>query len=616
MQEKLSESLKKDISRILIDLIKTIKVVSVYPENNPIPVKLKESFNDRFTELIKETGGLTFDIGKGGIQYLGETVFQDGTAEETLAQLFFNAGITEISFSNSFGIEESNQFFRVMKAFANHEAGAGDLVSLFWQTNIPGFNYCTLEDLVLREYSGDMMVQETMESEDSFIRRKSEGTDDSGKVLYSNIFFDDRPEEQKSGGGVEQFAMAPASGRAEIDFSDEIAEKSMGYSPALPKTRASVKDTALILNEAFLLGEMDQERAEEILRNDSEFDVYAASIELLRELIFQESEFSDFSETVTTLERLQSDFLKTGNIDRAEELLSLLKEVGGQSTEERPRWSERINNALAMAGSKQNLDNLKLSLNSDQKISRDKISSYLGVFGWEALSAITDLLGELEHRHHREAVCAYLAQAGHEHIDIIARGIYDRRWFVVRSTAAILSVIGSEKAFSYLEKAIGHEDPRVRLQIVKGLASDNTTRGLRLLARMVWDKDEVVRQMAVDSLLEFDGEDRLRVISETINGDKFPTLSHSNQEKLLILYSQLAGEQAVNYLTSMISKLGFARSQMQEFYQKVAFKALGNNKSEKAEKALLHYNRSWSKKIRTLANEALAMRRQIIYGGK
>jgi len=66
----------------------------------------------------------------------------------------------------------------------------------------------------------------------------------------------------------------------------------------------------------------------------------------------------------------------------------------------------------------------------------------------------------------------------------------------------------------------------------------------------------------------------------------------------------------------MISKWGITKSQLQDFYQQVAFKALGANRSEKAEKELLKYNHSWSKKIRAMANEALAARRQIIYGGK
>jgi len=281
-----------------------------------------------------------------------------------------------------------------------------------------------------------------------------------------------------------------------------------------------------------------------------------------------------------------------------------------------PQWNDRIIRAFALAGSKENLDYLKSALNEDQRIGREKIACYLSTFGWEALSAITDLLGELEHRHHREALCTYLAQTGHEHIDIIARGIYDRRWFVVRSTAAILSVIGSDKAFSYLEKAMGHEDPRVRLQIAKGLISDKSNRGLELLARMVWDNDQVVSQMAIDAILEYQGENRLAKLADIINNERFTSLAPNNQEKLIILYSQLGGEQAVNYLTSLISKWGITRSQMQDFYQSVAFKALGNNNSEKAEKALLNYNHSWSKKIRALAYDALAARRQMIYGGK
>ena len=136
-----------EISKTLTELLKVIKVVSVYPENNPLPTKLRESFSERFAVLIQDRGTLTFSIGRNKIHYQGEVVYEDSSDDEALAEIFYKAGITEIIFSPSFQYDECNQFFKIMKAFVNREPGGEDLVALFWQEEIPGLTYSTIEDV-------------------------------------------------------------------------------------------------------------------------------------------------------------------------------------------------------------------------------------------------------------------------------------------------------------------------------------------------------------------------------------------------------------------------------------------------------------------------------------
>jgi HEAT repeat protein len=617
MPDQAPDNIRKEISRILSDLIKTIKVVSVYPENNPLPAKMKESFSERFIALIKDLGGLLFTIGQGEIRYQNEVVYRDGAPEESLAGIFHSSGITEISFSPKFGFDEANQFFKIMKAFVNRESGASDLVTLFWQANIAGFDYCTVEDVILREYDGGLMIQESMEGDDSFVRGTSDSSSDSQKVIYSSIFLDDT-----GGVGTKPSAGPAAAGsggsllKGAFFQEEKNLELQMGFSAVPEKKQTSQVDTILILNEAFALEDSERGHIEEILRQDAAFNSHDATIRLTMEMFSQEEDYSDFNETVTIVEKMQSEFLRAGKLNYAGEMLSALKEIDHRLGEARPQWHESIANALTLAGSKEKLDYLASALNGNPDISNEEVGDYLGHFGWEALSAVTGLLGELEHRHHRDAICEHLARTGREHIDIISRGIFDRRWFVVRNSVTILASIGSDKAYAYLEKAVGHEDPRVRQQVIKGLAGTVNDRGVDLIVKLVWDKAETVSQSALEALLNLEDEKALKAITALINDDRFTGLSFGVQESLLVAYSRLAGEYAVSYLTGLISRWGIARNKTQEFYQEIAFKALGNNKSEKAGKVLLDYTFSWSKKTRKMASEALSLRRQTIYGGK
>ncbi|MCX6826366.1 MAG: HEAT repeat domain-containing protein, partial [candidate division Zixibacteria bacterium] len=551
-----------------------------------------------------------FNIGSKEICYQNEVVYKDESSDDALAQLFHNSGITEIRFSPDFGFEESNLLLKTIKSFVNREKGNNDLVLLLWQADITGFDYYTVEDVMLREYDGGMLIQESTAGNDPSAAENS-GMDDSDKVVYSSIFLEDdsspsNPESTRGGD-------LPNNASMSFSTAEEYADRVMGFERMPARKRVPLPDTALILNEAFTLGDFDRTKLEEVLRQDAEFDMYRSTISLLFEVLVEEKELSEFGEAITVMEKMQSEFLRAGRLQYAGHILEGLQEIA-QTADRSPKWQERIKSAIIMAGSKEKLDYLTTALNNNAYISPQEIDTYLSHFGWEALSAITGLLGELEHEPHRKVICNYLIRAGKDHVDIISRGIFDRRWFVVRNTVSILISIGGEKAYAYLEKVIRYEDPRVRLQVVRSISGNRTQKGTDILVKLMWDKDDLIKQTVWQSLLELDDAQILHVVTTIINNDQFTLLDASDQEKLLITFSKLGGEPAAAYLGQLVKDKFVIREREQDFYQQAAFKALGYNCSEKAEKILLKCNHSWNKQIRKMAGEALKHRRKVIYG--
>jgi len=620
-----------EISKTLIELLKVIKVVSMYPEDNPLPAKLKESFSDRFADLTRESGPLTFIIGRNNIRYEGEIVYEDHSADEALAEIFFKAGITQIAFAPSFQFDECGHFFKIMKSYINREPGAEDLVALFWQEGMAGFTYTTVEDVFLDEYDGEFTVRTGNEDDDSFIRRgrgageTGDGNpeDDSGRIQYSAIFLTDDEAVEASAKGVGDAVGMPAStghgrmavpGSAGLPMPQELAELKMGMAAVPSGSSTRLPDTVQMLNDAFMLSESDMARIEEILKNDAQFDPYESTCVLINEMLWNQKEYNEFSEVITVIEKTQTDFVQCGNLSAAARLFVYLDEFQATLDKSHSKWKERIHEAYVVAGGKERLSSLATALNNHPDIEGKVVCDYLSIFGWEALSAIVDLLGVLEFRSHREAICDFLVKSGKEHIDIISRGIFDRRWFVVRNSVSVLSRIGGARAFGYLEKALGHEDPRVRLQIARGLSNSNDDKSISILKKLIWDSDEIVSQLAIQSLLKLDSGEGFKVVTELINDDRFASLSEGNQELFITAFSELGGEYAVSYLMTLISGWGFLQTQAQLLYQTIAFKALSRNKSEKAEAALLRLSRSWRKGIRKKAQVALKERREIIYG--
>ncbi len=634
------ENILGEISRILTDLLKTIKVVSVYPEDNPLPAKLRETFIERFTEIIDKTGSLRFTFIKGEIQYKGVTVYIDRPPDDTLAAIFHDSGITRISFSPEFGFDEANKFFKAMKSFVNKEEGAEDLVATFWQADISGFDYGTLEDITLGQYDGDIVGRETVMEDSS----KFDVTSGSGGIQYSAIFLDDESggveltsanEAGDAGdvGGVGEVRIVGGAGSDYVPISEDdiengavvlegdampisspqgFAENQMGMVPAPDQKRISLPDTALILNDTFSMGDTELEQAVKIIGKDEQIDIFGGVVDLLMEMLLQENEYSTFAETVTITEKVQAEFMKLGDLNSAGAILSHLKEADQLLPDTSVQWKERIRNALIMVGGWEKLSNLAATLNSNSSISAEEVIDYLGHFGWEAISAIIDLLGELEHRHHRLAIVDHLINTGKDHVDIISKGIFDRRWFVVRNTALILGEIGNDRALAYLEKAIRHEDPRVRQEMIKGLTGSKKTKNVDILIRLLWDADVVGKQAILKTILSSPYEEGLNAIVKIINDDRFVTLNDSEQEQLVLAFSKIGGEYAVDYLKSLISELKFANIETKKFYHRLAFKALAYNSSDKAEKALRKYTRSRKSDLRKMANETIRLRNNIL----
>ena len=618
----MSENLLSEITKLLIDLAKTIKVVSVYPENNPLPQKLRDSFNERFGDLIKDTTGLRFSIEQNCILYDNQKVFSDPDGDESLGMMFYKSGITRISFTPDFAFRESDRFLSVLKRFVNREEGAGDLVSLLWQAEIPGLEYDTIEDSLLNEYNGVVTVNDDGDDY-SFIRSSSENHTDNKEVQYSSIYLDDLPDGVELVDADEADRTIQSGTAVEYDgrqipltaiTGDKLADDKMGFISCPAQKDGSAVCIEQILNDAFALDDSDWTTVREILRQDLQRDYYATTNDLLEEMFHQDTSFPEFNDTVTTAEKTLTEFMRTGNLPAAVELLSSLKTLENFLQLKRTKWAERVHGALITAGGPERLKYLADTLNGNSEIPSSEILGYLHNFGWESLSSIVDLLGVLEYKDHRLAVCNYLGRAGREHVDIIAKGIYDKRWFVVRNTAIILARIGGNRAVSYFKKAIKHEESRVRLEIARGLIDSGLKDDLILAVELIWDNDEKVGAVALEGILKECTADSMDVLTTIINDDRFSMLTDVLQEKTIIRLSVIGGEWVVSYLSGMIHEWHIWPASGQDYYQRVAFNALANNHSEKAEKVLLKYGRSWRKKIRRQASEALKLRRSIIYG--
>ncbi|RME25722.1 MAG: hypothetical protein D6800_07290, partial [Candidatus Zixiibacteriota bacterium] len=417
----------EDISLILRDLLKVIKVVSLYPETNPLPQNLKRTFAERLESLVEDYGDIKVYVHKDELIYDDETVFEDTSKEEALAGLFFETGITNFTFKSGLEVEEIYRLLDVIRVYMNTPGHDADLAALLWEANLSRFTFTTVEDIALAEYAGDLSAQDfinttgsvalegiTVDKYDAIFEPPEHD------VVENVVLGDDETGGQGAGAALSPSGVARAgtavdgerhtfyavgtgnegtifddSGIDAVSVKAAAAAEAMGFGDLAP-ARGHVPDTALILNDEFKLGEEEEEQVRHLLVDDAEFDMWESTVELLKEMLHQEAEMNDFFETVNICDKVLSEFIRAGRFNEAGQLLKYFAYLEERLKTAKPMWAARLRDARVTAGSRDRLRLLSETLNSGVPVAVGDLRRYLEIFDWQALGGITDLIGEIE----------------------------------------------------------------------------------------------------------------------------------------------------------------------------------------------------------------------------
>jgi HEAT repeat protein len=627
-----TESSLDEIRLILRDLLKVIKVVWMYPPDNPLPQSMRQSFAGSLADLAAQLGGFTVKVQKSKLLCGEEVVFEDTSREDALAALFFGAGITEFTFKPILSWENVFALLKVIKRHQNREPEATDLATALWEADITGFNLRTIEDIELAKYDPEFSIQEFHEPDDSSPLSQSDPI--TNPTLYEALFvgIDVDPDEQSedspvysgriSIGDNEQSEEFSASGSLSIFFDEsgrveqseaDSASRAMGYDDLPVEDTPHISTDKLFDRDAQLSGD-DLKEARSAMERDGAFDMYESTLELLKELIHQETDLSGLNETATICERHLATFLTGGRFGHAVDLLTYSGQLARKIASERPMWAERLRQITITASSRDRMHGLAFALNEHARVTSDQLLELLNLLGPEALTNAAELLPTLLHDHHSNALISYLADRGRDNVGIIARGMYDKRPHVVRNAVVVLSKVGTPEALNHLEKAVEHPDRDVRLELVISLRDSPSDRSLPILARFGYDQDEEIRSQAINSIVCRRGVTAFETITDLISDDRFDKLEPEAVQALLNAYSALGGEHALDYLSALINRYNLLRDSRISLLRRAALDALVYNQSDACEKLLLKLAGSWRPEIKHRAGEILHRRREYKYG--
>jgi HEAT repeat protein len=612
-QSDVSKEKFTDIKYLLRDLLKVIKIVSIYPESNPLPQSLKQSFAERLVELIDDFSTLTLTVEQDRLVFEQATAFEDRSKEESLASIFFESGITELRFSAGIDVDSVYRLLEAIRVYQNSVHDQADLIALLWEAEISGFAFETLEEVILGEYD------ETFE----LSKARDEGRGDAGEQSYEELFSarethvsEERPADDT--GGL-HYAELDDNGSL-IEDSDgslhiQEAAEAMGLTENAKQSKAPI-DTAVILDGEFNADQQDSEYLAALLNEDDQFNPYQSTVDLLHEMLYQEPQMSEFYKTVSICEKIQSELVSHGRLGEALQLLQLFCSLDTKIREKRPLWAERLRDAFITAGSRERLAIVSDMLNSDSSVDSQPIIAYLNNFTWESLSGMAELLGVLEHREHRLALVELLKERGKEKVELVAQGVFDPRWYVVRNSVSILASIADDRAISYIRKALTHDERRVRAEAANALAACPNETALDLLATLAHDPDAEIRRTAIQSISTRRGPAAFNAIADVINDGDFDSLLAEEKRRLLVALSIVGGDQALDYLFELASKWNVGNNQSIADSRSAAFEAMSKNKSERCRQMLVSLSKKLRPEIKRLAQQALLRQAQSTAGNR
>jgi len=392
----------EDIEMILRDLLKVFKVVALYPEDNPLPESLRRTFSERLVDLVNNYGELDFGINQDKILYQSEVAFTDHSREEALAGLFFETGIIRITFKPGLEVEEVYRLLDAVKTYQNGDRLTSDLAANLWEAGLQHFAFETVEDIALRQYDGDSLLQVLEEAEDGNYQQMAYDKAADYQDIFTEAGSTD-PLASDSGGfensfladtdksiDISQMHAGPilSTGDADIDAGLQVSEavEAMGFGDLTGTAPSTLPDTQLIVNDELKLSEEEQKQVDKLVRRDAEFVEYESLCELMKEILHQEAEMTDFYESVTIGERVLVEFVKQGKLIYAAELLRYFVKLEEQLRSDRPLWAERLKDARVTTGSRERLAILCEALNENAETGSLELRSYLDNFDWDQTS--------------------------------------------------------------------------------------------------------------------------------------------------------------------------------------------------------------------------------------
>ncbi len=598
-----SEPTFQQVASIVSLLQKAVKIVCLYPPANPSCAKAILLFTNELGAYLQSNNHLLLSLAEEGFTFEHESVEPSFGDSHRLSKICYDAGVSELEFGQEFSDESADEVFDIFRKVINKDDGDWELGEALWGKQIPGFNFEIIEDQSYLEFDSEIR-REFFDSQGKGLDSGHLNDSDIASNSYKSVF--DEPDDNDNDNDKNCIIRMTSEKSAQLaavtatladDKTEEAKAKAL-------KEDASVKPRDLLMR-VYELDSKDAHETAMALAKDAMFNPGKELLGILDDLLEQDKRVSEFDTTVLTCVKAHSFFIEQGSLSGATAILHKLQERRAQLKQSAPEWEAKIAEALSSIASRERMGAVCSILNDNDRITAADFSAYLATFDWTTYSTLVEVLGELERQEHRMALCGFLEGAKEEHVDLIASGLYDKRWFVARNTAIILSNFDCSRSHKHLLKTLHHSEPRVRIEVVRGCKKHDGAFKSAILLEAITDEDSQISHLAVETALAQSGSEAFPLFQTLLDKLLTGEIPTSAGTQIIGGYSRSGQSLAVEKLAKLAGDWRVIGRSPFQVFRESAIRALQTNTSVESDAALLKLSKSWCKEVKNLAKAAL-----------
>ncbi len=477
-------------------MLKSKKMIRMYPSNNPIYVKTLEDTYARFREYFDYREDLVLKIRQNDITWENEQIYANTDKEDNFALFLFKDGLRELTFKKGLTADEMEEFLKITAMDFDREVLDDDIVTLLWEKDFQNIQHVA-DDVILA---------------------------------------DDDDYETTAVDHIEEVANDP----------DSVMK---AYQDA-SKEDAPLKDVDIVP-----LSDKDLQHLMQELEKDAQ-DKTGKLVDILFELMYLAETRNDFEDLSVYFMNAVEFSMIQGDIPMVTSILSRLQNVLNDAnvSGEIKTYFRKI---ISFAGSDSIIKALGEILDAGQELEDKIIEDLVAHLDKSAVTPLMNILGELKSIHARKVVIDALIYIGPKDIMTLSKGLNDSRWYVVRNIIYILRKISDKRSVEFLLKTVRHADIRVRKEVIRALGELGGGGVFQTLRECLEDPEIQVRSAALRALGTVASEAAKRIIMDRISNATFKDKDFDEKKEYFEVISHWKDKEVFTFLSETLKKKSF-----------------------------------------------------------
>ena len=226
---------------------------------------------------------------------------------------------------------------------------------------------------------------------------------------------------------------------------------------------------------------------------------------------------------------------------------------------------EILTKFILEAGEEPRIERVGKVLEKEEGVRMEEVSGYLILLQKNAIKSLIKLLAERKKTKTRRLLCDALSEVGKNAIDLFTPFLEDSRWFLVRNIIYILGRIGKEEALPYVQRALTHEEVRVRREGIQALGLIGGSKASGMLVKALTDEDPRIRAMSAINLGKTGRKASLLPLLEVVQSKEFPKKGSDEIRAFFEAIGMVGSNEAIPVLQQLLEKKSwFARGKADE----------------------------------------------------